>query len=164
MNIQVLGGEAELGNRGWSAYDSSWVLNANFSTEPPDWPVGIEMGFQLGAANGSVPGEYRDLDWWELYCGATKSWTPLKHLDLQAGVGGRLLVNTLYGPGWFFESEIDNDASLGVYLHAGAWWMFTPAWGIGIDARWADGIDMRLEGEKRDAALTQLLLGVRLVL
>jgi hypothetical protein len=159
--VTVTGGEGSTPAGEGTDFDAPWALAMQFTAERDDWPVGVEIGFQFGSANGRTATENRDLDLTDFSFGATKQWTVIPHLSLVTGAGLRIANATLLGPGWIFDTEIDDDYSIGYYVHAGAWWMFHQSLGVGLDARYADGSDYRLVGESVDSASTQLLLGLR---
>ena len=91
------------------------------------------------------------------------SFLPVALLAFVFVLGIVVVVHELghYWAGRIFDTEIDDDYSIGYYVHAGAWWMFHQSLGVGLDARYADGSDYRLVGESVDSASTQLLLGLR---
>lgn len=161
MAFTLTGGEGSAPSAAAADFDKPWALAAQFTAEQKEWPVGVEVGLQLGAANGSNGTEYRDLDLSDVSFGATRQWELVPHITLVTGGGIRIAHAILLGPGWIFDSELDDDYSVGFYAHAGLWWMFHENIGAGVDARFADGSDFRLEGEPVDAQSSQLLLGLR---
>ncbi len=161
MAFTLTGGEANSPGAPDTEFDNPWALGMQLTVEQDDWPVGAEVGLQLGSANGSTDTEYRDLDLSDVTFGVTKQWEVIPHITLVTGGGIRIAHAILLGPGWIFDSELDDDYSVGFYAHAGLWWMFHENIGAGVDARFADGSDFRLEGEPVDAQSSQLLLGLR---
>lgn len=161
QSLVVAGGAGELGTGGWSEFDDPWLFQTVFALRRENWPVGVELGLQLGGANGTHAGQERDIEMGELWVGAERTWKPSSALILQTGAGLRFAQVSLQKPGFIFADEIDSSASLGAYAHAGAYVHVTGPFALGIDARWADGSDYSLEGVSRDAQLVQVLLGLR---
>jgi len=162
MAFTLTGGEGSSPGAENTEFDNPWAVGMQLTVEQDDWPVGAEVGLQLGSANGSTDTEHRDLDLSDVTFGVTKQWEVIPHICLVVGGGLRIANATLLGPGWLFGTELDDDYSLGYYAHAGAWWMFHKNIGVGLDARHADGSDFRLAGESVDSRSAQLLLGLRL--
>ena len=157
----VAAGEGELGSTGLVGYERPWLLSTSYTCEPRDWICGIETGLQVGGADGPDAVLQRSVELSELWLGAAKTWGRHSALRFQAGAGVRFAHAEWMGPGFIFDQGIDADDSLGVYAHAGAFVHVGGPFSIGLDARWADGEDFRLEGLARDSQLTQLLFSLR---
>jgi hypothetical protein len=154
-------GEGELGSGGLAGFERPWVFSTSYTIEPHDWSCGIETGIQFGSADGPDAVVQRSVELSELWIGAARTWGKGSALRLQAGAGLRFARAEWMGPGFIFDEQIDIDYSMGLYAHVGGFVHVDGPFSIGLDARWADGEDYELEGQSRDALLTQLLLALR---
>ena len=120
----------------------------------------MEFGFQFARAESKDESVARNADFFDFRLGAAGEWRPADWLILSAGAGPRLALVQVTRPG-ILNDVTENDGSLGVFAHAGAFVVVHGGFSIGLEGQWADGSDYDVVGASRDAAAAEILLALR---
>jgi hypothetical protein len=159
-SIELSFGPQDLPEDSWAPLDARVRGALTWSGRKPEWPCGIEFGVQYAHAESQDDSVASSADFVDFRVGAAFEWRPSEWLRIVCGAGPRLGLVSATRPGAFLEVTED-DSSVGVYAHAGAFARVVGGLSLGLDAQWADGSDYDVLGESRDAATAELLLALR---
>jgi hypothetical protein len=160
QSIEISGGPQHLDEDSWAPIDSRVTGALTWSGRKPDWPCGIEIGFQYARSESQDDSVARYADFYDVRLGAAGEWRPFDRLSVVCGAGPRLGIVNVTRPGNYSE-VIERDSSFGVYAHVGAFVHVYSNFSIGVDGQWADGADYDVIGDSRNAATSELLLALR---
>lgn len=160
QSLELSLGPQHLNEDSWAPIDGRVRGALTWSMRKPEWPAGLEFGFQYARAESKDESVASGVDFFEFRAGAAFEWRPLDWLRFVGGVGPRLGLVSADGTGTF-GLENEEDSSLGFYAHAGAFAPVVGNFSIGLDGQWMDGSDYDILGESRDASATELLVALR---
>jgi len=159
-SFEFAAGPQGLDEDSWAPLDARMTGALTVSLRLPEWPCGIEYGFQYARAESRDSSVSAGADFLDFRIGAATQLRPNDWLLLAGGIGPRFARVEVSVPGTFMPGT-EGDASFGLYAHAGAFVRVHGGFAIGVDAQWADGSDYDVLGASRDAGTAELLLALR---
>lgn len=153
-------GPQDLDEESWAPLDARVRGALTWSAREPQWPCGIEFGFQYARSESQEESVTAGADFFDIRVGAAMEWHPLEWLTLVGGAGPRLGFVSVTLPGTYMPVDED-EASVGLYAHAGAFVRVYRSFSVGLEGQWADGTDYDVMGAPRDAASAELLIALR---
>jgi hypothetical protein len=159
-SFEVAAGPQGLDESSWAPLDARTTAALTWSMRQPDWPCGLECSFQYARAESQDDSVSSGADFLDFRIGAATELRPNDWLLLVGGVGPRIALVEASVPGTFMPGN-EEDASFGIYVHAGAFVRVHGGFSVGVEGQWADGTDYDVLGASRDAATAELLLALR---
>jgi hypothetical protein len=153
--IVLLAGQRSLDDDFDPAQDQL-AFGLEVNVEPPDLPVGIELGVGFSDESASSGGISTEVTTYDLTAGVRKTFRLANgRIRPYVGLGGSFIhVDAQSG-----SSVDDGDTGFGIYGRAGVWFMFTDRVGVGADFRRLMAADVTLDGNDLSADYDQLSIG-----
>ena len=141
----------------WDMIDEPFALGLEYASRSGSSPFGFEGGLLLASDNTTLAGVDVDNAFVELYLGGrvTGDFGPEDRFHPYIGAGADFIFADITGSVGGF-SVSDNDTSVGLYVHAGAYYRLGSSFSIGVDGRILTGTDVDLFGIATDADYQQI--------
>lgn len=148
-------GQREYTSSSWGRIDSHSVFGLTGSHEPPEWPVGVDLGLFCSGTNGTLGTTRLDLVTWEGFVGAMKSASLFDgRLILHGGVGAGVSY-LVTDPDDTLQSSEDASWTSG-YARAGFTVHISPNFELGLTVRSARGGSFDVAGVGLDGDYDQV--------
>ena len=157
-DVRVAGefGQREYRDADWDQLQTPSVAGVTGSHEPPDWPVGVDMGVFYSWDSGRLNGARLELSSWEGFAGLMKSFTLIGDaLILQAGAGGAVNYLEASPKDPLLANEDAYWTSL--YARLGLTLQISPEFEFGFGVRSARSGDFNLVGAQLDGDYDQVV-------
>jgi hypothetical protein len=160
QRVEIAAGPHGLDEGSWAPLDARVVGALTWSGRRPGWPCGIEAGAQYARAESQDESVASGADFFDIRVGAAWEWRAFDWLELVCGAGPHFSRVNVEEPGTFMPVTED-DVSIGIYAHAGAFVRVFGSLAVGVEGQWADGTDYHVLGESRSASTAELLVALR---